>query len=395
MIIHKAFRFKLKPTRAQEAQFWRYAGASRWVWNEMFAYRQRVYGATGQAPSTGEQMARLTAIKGAAETAWLREIHSQVLQEPLKHLADAFGRFFKGVAGFPNFKSKRRTTPSFSYPQSVQVHENQGYLPKIGWVRVRKSRDVVGLIKRATVSHKVSGWYVSILCEVEVADPAPPHIAPETTVGIDLGLIDFLTPSEGEPIPAPRFLRRLEKKLAQTQRALARCQRGSKRYQKQARKVARLHERVANARRDFLHKLSSAVVAENQGIFAEDLSVKGLARTRLAKSVHDAGWGEFLRQLEYKCTWQGKLFHQVKRFFPSSKLHGEQADGTPCGHLNTLSLSDRTFICQGCGEFVHRDRNAAQNMKRQGLLDVLAAGQTDSLNARGLEIRPVSTGALE
>ncbi len=234
----------------------------------MFAYRQQVYGETGQAPSLKEQMTRLTVLKGEADTAWLREIHSQVLQEPLKHLADAFSRFFKGLSGFPNFKSKRRAMPSFSYPQSVQVHERtqreptgtgEVYLPKIGWVRFRKSREVVGLIKRATISHKASGWYVSILCEVEVAAPAPPPIAPETTVGIDLGLIDFLTPSEGEPIPAPRFLRRLEKKLAQAGRVLARCQQGSKRYQKQARKVARLHERVANARRDFLHKLSSTL----------------------------------------------------------------------------------------------------------------------------------------
>lgn len=386
-MIHKAFQFKLKPTRAQAALFAQYAGASRWVWNEMLAERKRTFEASGRSPSMYEQMRRLTALKQEAATAWLGTIHSQVLQEPIKHLGRAFQDFWDKRAAFPRFKSRKQTHQAFSYPQGVKVDENLVYLPKIGWVRFHKSRDVEGTIKRAAVKRKASGWYVSILCEVELRDPEPVNPTPATTLGIDLGLRDFVATSDGERVPAPKFLRKAEKKLAKAQRALSRKQKGSNRRGKQREKVARLHEHVANARQDFLHKLSTRLVSENQAIVVEDLSVKGLARTRLAKSIHDAGWGEFVRQLAYKCEWQGKVFHRIDRFFPSSKLHAA------CGTLNILSLSDRTFACQGCGELIDRDLNAAQNIKQHGLLIVLAAGQTDSLNARGQTVRPAFVGA--
>lgn len=206
-----------------------------------------------------------------------------------------------------------------------------------------------------------------------------------TSGGIDLGLHDFAVLSTGERIPNPRHVRKLERKLAHAQRALSRKRKGSRRYEKQARKVARLYERVANARADFLHKLSARLVAENQGIMAEDLSVKGLARTRLAKSVHDAGWGKFLRQLAYKAEWAGKVFHRIDRFFPSSKLH------MACGTLNTLSLSDRVFECQGCGTLVDRDLNAALNIKHRGLVELSPVGQP-GVDARGLDVRPATAG---
>jgi putative transposase len=368
MLIHKAFVFKLKPTGEQEQAFWRYVGACRWVWNRFLDERQTAYKETGESLSMYEQKRQLSILKAQSETSWLSEIHSQVLQEVVLNLQRAFQNFFDKRAASPRFKSRKNPAQSFSYPQGVKVDENQVYLPKIGWVRFRKSREVEGAIKRATVHHKASGWYVSILCEIEVPDPMPTPLAPSTTIGLDLGLTDFVVTSNGERVPAPKFLRKAEKKLAKAQRALARCKRGSNRYAKQKRKVARLYERVANARKHFLHQLSTRLVRENQAIVAENLSVKGLARTRLAKSVHDAGWGEFLRQVAYKCEWQGKVFHQIDRFFPSSKLHAA------CGMSNTLSLSDRTFVCQGCGEVLDRDLNAAQNIKRQGLKELLAAG---------------------
>jgi putative transposase len=370
MILLKGFVFKLRPTPAQEQQFRRYAGAVRWVWNEMLHERQRTYRATGKSPSMYEQKRRLPELKHQPPTAWLREIHSQVLQEPVLNLQRAFVNFFEKRAAYPRYKSKKRGLGAFTFPQGVEVEAGYVHLPKIGKVRFRQSRELEGRIKRATIIHRASGWYVSLLCEVEVPAPPLPFIAPHTTVGIDLGLKDFLVPSEGEPIPAPRFLRRLEKKLAHAQRALSRKQKGSSRYRKQVCKVARLYERVANARRDFLHKLSSALVCETQAIFAEALNVQGLARTRLAKSVHDAGWGSFLRQLAYKCAWQGKLFHQIDRFFPSTKLHLFQDDGTPCGFLNTPTLADRHFVCQGCGQWIERDRNAAFNIQWRGLQDL-------------------------
>jgi putative transposase len=385
VIINKAFQFKLKPTGEQAALFAQYAGASRWVWNEMLAERKRVFEQAGKAPSMYEQMRRLTALKQEEATAWLGAIHSQVLQEPIKHLQRAFQNFFDKQASYPRFKSRKQTHQAFSYPQGVRVQANQVYLPKLGWVHFHKSREIEGEIKRATIRRKASGWYVSLICELEIT-PQPVCPTPDTTLGVDLGLTDFLVASDGERIRTPRLLRKAEKKLRKAQQSLSRKQQGSNRRRKQREKVARLHEHVANARLDFLHKLSTRLVCENQAVIAEDLSVKGLARTRLAKSIHDAGWGEFLRQVAYKCAWQGKVFHQIDRFFPASKLHAA------CGTLNTLSLSDRTFACQGCGQTLDRDHNAALNIQQQGLLMVLAAGQTDSLNARGQTVRPASAG---
>ncbi|MCZ7569352.1 MAG: transposase [Ardenticatenaceae bacterium] len=385
MLICKAFRFKLRPTPSQEQMFRQYAGAYRWVWNEMLHERKETYRATGKSLSMYAQMRRLTELKQQPETAWLNDVHSQVLQEPIKNLHRAFINFFEQRARYPKFKSKRRGLGSFTFPQSVKVEGSRVWLPKIGWVRFRKSREVEGTIKRATIRHKVSGWYLSLLCEIEIPTPEPIPPTDNTTVGVDLGLTEFAVLSTGERIPNPRHLRKLERKLAHAQRAKSRKRKGSRRYRKSAHKVARLHERVANARADFLHKLSSWLIAENQGIMAEDLSVKGLARTRLAKSVHDAGWGEFLRQLAYKAEWTGKTFHRIDRFFPSSKLH------MACGTLNDLSLSDRVFACQGCGVLIDRDLNAALNIKHRGLVELSPVGQP-GVHARGLDVRPATVG---
>lgn len=386
MLINKAFRFKLKPTRKQRQLFRQFAGAVRWVWNECLAERKRIYEETGESVSQYEQMRRLTRLKRETDTAWLKTIHSQVLQEPIKNLQQGFKSFFEGRNGYPRFKSKKHIHQSFTYPQGVKVQGNRVYLPKIGWVRFYKSREIEGKIKRATIKRQASGWYISITCEVTI-DPPDIQPTPDGTLGIDLGLNDFIVTSDGERVKAPQYLRDAERKLAREQRKLSRKQRGSNRYKKQHQRVARLHERVRNMRQDFLHKLSTRLVRENQAIIVEDLNVEGLAQTRLAKSVYDAGWGEFVRQLEYKCRWAGKAFHKVDQFFPSTKTCHH------CGTLNEVSLSDREFICQGCGHLVDRDYNAAQNIKERGLLDLnVAAGQTETLNARGAKVRPATAG---
>mgnify|MGYP006293327751 CR=1 FL=1 len=312
-----------------------------------------------------------------------------MLQEPIKNLQQAFKRFFEGGNGYPGFKSKKHIHQAFTYPQGIKVHGDRVYLPKIGWVRFYKSRAIEGQIKRATIKRQASGWYISITCEVTIA-PADIHPTTDGTLGIDLGLKDFIVTSDGERVKTPQCLRDVERRLAREQRKLSRKQRGSHRYQRQRQRVARLHERVKNMRQEFLHRLSTRLVRENQAIIVEDLNVKGLARTRLAKSVYDAGWGEFVRQLEYKCRWAGKAFHKVGRFFPSTKTCHH------CGTLNNVSLSDREFICQGCGRWVDRDYNAAQNIKERGLLDLnVAAGQTETLNARGAKVRPATAGTLQ
>lgn len=271
----------------------------------------------------------------------------------------------------------------------MKVDADKAYLPKIGWMRFRKSREIEGKIKRQIVKNKASGWYVSIVCEVEI-EPEPVESAPGSVFGIDLGLNDFLVTSSGMRFPNPRHLRRLERKLAREQRTLSRCERGSNHYRKKRQKVSLLHERVQNTCVDFLHKISHWLVSESQGIVAEDLSIKGLARTRLAKNVHGTGWGEFLRYPEYKYQWQSKLFHQINRWFPSSRIHNG------CGTINTLLLSDRCFICDGCGEIIDRDWNAAKNIKHQGLidLDIITVGHTETENARGETVRLAAASAF-
>jgi putative transposase len=367
MLIHKSFRYKLKPTSLQESRFYQFAGATRWVWNVMLAENRRRREAGEKQLSWVEQCKWLTQLKQIDEYSWLKEICAQTLQEPIKNLERGYQNAFAKRSKFPKFKSRHKHM-SFAYPQDIKVLGNQVYLPKIGWVGFYKSREVEGEMKSATISKQASGWYISILCEVEVPEYGRVPLDESNTVGIDLGLIDFLVTSNGDSVPAPKFYRKAQKQLAKAERIKSRRKKGSNRRKKQKQKVARLHEKVANQRRDFLHKLSTQLVRENQAVFAEDLNVKGLGRTRLAKSVHDVGWGMFLRMLDYKAQWQSKTLHQVNRFFASSKTCYE------CGTLNPLTLSDRVFVCSGCGGTVLRDLNAALNIQRQGLLTVTLAG---------------------
>jgi putative transposase len=316
-------------------------------------------------------MKALTQLKRQAVTAWLKIIPAQVLQQTVIDLNRAFENFFAKRSRYPRFKS-RQSRPSFRYPQAVKVEGNRIYLPKVGWVKFFKSREIEGKIKNATIYHRTSGWYVSIHAEVELqcVPSSTPTVA--NTVGIDLGLNDFAVLSNGRRISNPRYYQRAQKKLATAQRVLARRQHGSRRWQRQKEKVARLYEKVANDRQDFLHKLSHQLITENEVIVAEDLDVAALARSRIAKSVQDAGWGELLRQLKYKSVWSCKTFHQIDRWFPSTRLHAD------CGTMNTVGLSERIFRCQGCGELVDRDLNAAANIKHQGLKELLTVGHTVS-----------------
>jgi len=379
--IRKGFQFRLQPTPQQEQQFVQYCGAVRWVWNRMLAERSETYQATGKAPSAYTQIKQLPVLKQQDETAWLNTIQSQVLQDAVLDLDDAFERFFSQQNGYPRFKSKHGRKQSFSYPQGVKVSDGQVWLPKIGWVKFRQSREMEGVIKRATIRRKASGWYVSLLCEVEIEPPPPVEITSENSVGIDLGSIDLVTLSDGRKTGNPRHYRCAERKLARAQRSLSRKEKGSNNRAKQKQKVGRLHEKVANCRKDDVHKLSHQLVSENQAIFTEDLNVVGIAK-RMGKSVGDAGWSELVRQLEYKTAWQGKRLVKIGRYFPSSKTC------SVCGYKHSdLALSERSWICPACGVLLDRDVNAAINIQREGLKYV-AAGQTETQNACGATVRP-------
>ncbi len=387
--VRKGFQFKLETTAAQERQFWQYCGATRWVYNHLLAERKTSYKARGQAPSTLEQRRQLPLLKRQSETAWLGRIHSQVLQAAVLDLDDAFVRFFQKQNSYPRYKKKHGRKQSFSYPQGVKVEGNQVWLPKIGWVRFRKSREIEGTIKRATIRHKASGWYISILCEVEIEARTPVAPTVENSIGIDLGSIDLVTTSRGQKFANPRHYRTMERKLKRAQRTQSRRKRGSQRHAKAKQRVAMLHEQAANRRKDDLHKLSRRLTDENQAVFCEDLNIQGMARGNMGKSVGDAGWGELMRQLKYKAQWAGKIVYQVGRYYPSSKT---------CAHCDyvhaDLERSERHWICPSCGTLHDRDINAAINVQREGLRLYLAAGQMERVNARGQTIRPARRARL-
>ena len=253
------------------------------------------------------------------------------------------------------------------------------YIPKIGWVCIRQSREVEGSAKSATFKRDATGsWYVALTTEFEMPDAEPP--APANPIGVDLGLKDLFVLSNGERVPAPKFERRAARKLRRAQKELSRKKPGSHRREKAKRCVARLHRKVSNQRGDFLHKLTTELVREYDCICAEDLSTKGLAKTKLSRSVLDAAFGEFLRQVAYKATWNLKQSVKVGRFFPSTKLC------SACGAVNAhLRLSDRRWLC-GCGIQHDKDLNASRNILAEGLR-LVAAGQAETENARGVPVR--------
>lgn len=387
MIVRKAFKFKLDATPQQEQQFRQYSGSVRWVYNRMLAQRKEAYQAGVKSPSTNEQVKQLPALKQQEETTWLNTVHSQVLQDVVLDVDDAFDRFFKKQNKPPTFKKKHGKRQSFSYPQGVKVDGDKVWLPKIGWVRFRKSREIEGTIKRATISRKASGWYIAFNVECVVPDPVSEAVTPENSVGIDLGSIDLVTTSRGEKAANPRHYRKLERKLKRQQGALSRKQLGSNNRLKQKQRVSRLHERIANRRKDCLHKLSRQLVDENQAIFCEDFNVLGIAKG-LGKSVGDAGWSELVRQLKYKAEWTGKTFLQIGRYFPSSKLCSD------CGcKYAELERSARSWVCPFCGSVHDRDVNAAVNIHREGLWYV-AAGYAETKNACGQTVRPAKRARL-
>jgi putative transposase len=378
--LRKVYRFRMRPTKAQEAGLYRMAGARRFIYNWALSRRKSYYAEHGKGISARELSSELTALKSQPETLWLKEAHSQMLQQALKDLDRAFRNFFEKRGRFPRFRSRKAGYFTFRIPQRVRVEDGRVYVPKVGWVRIRQSRGVEGTTKSATFKRDATGhWYVALTTEFEIPDVEPP--APVNPVGVDLGLKDLFVLSDGERVPAPRFARRAERRLGRVQKGLSRKKPGSRRREKAKRRVARVHRKVSNQRSDFLHKLTTDLTRKYDCICVEDLNTKGLAKTKLSRSVLDAAFGEFLRQVEYKATWSFKRSIKVGRFFPSTKLC------SGCGALNpNLTLVDRTWLCSSCGTQHDRDLNAARNILAEGMR-VLAAGQTESQNARG---EPVS-----
>lgn len=360
MKVNRAFKYRLYPTTEQEEQLARQFGASRFVYNHFLRRRINQYAETGRGLSYHDTALELTELKKTDEYGWLKEANSQALQQSLRDLEKAYENFWSGRTRFPTFK-KKHGRQSFRVPQHFKLVDDGIVLPKLSLVRAVIHRPIEGRMMSVTVSRTPTGkYFASILCEVELPDPEPRLDQHE--IGIDLGLKDFIVTSEGERVPAPKHLRKSERRLKRLQRQMSRRKKGSRGRAKARLLVARQHEKVANQRADFHHKLSRRLVDENQAIYVESLAVKNmLANHKLAKSIADAGWGEFLRQLGYKGQWYGCRIGQLDRFFPSSKLDNE------CGYIyDGLKLSDRTWTCPGCGRTIDRDLNAAQNILRFG-----------------------------
>lgn len=357
-------KFRIYPTEAQKVLMSKTFGCVRWVYNYALAAKMKVYETTQETLSVYAISAELSKLKDAPETEWLREVNSQALQMSLRNLDAAYSRFFREKKGFPRFKS-RYDRQSFCNPQSTELDYAAGrvYIPKFkGGIKARLHRKVDGRVKSSTVSRDASGrYFISVVIERDGEHPVPPTPIPERTLGIDLGLKTFATFSNGDVVRNPRHLKQKLKSLKRAQRKLSRRTKGSKNRDKARKRVAKIHARVSDSRRDFLHKVSCAV-AKNQGYTAvaiEDLAVCNMAKNhRLARHIMDAGWRTFRDFLAYKCEREGKTLLTIGRFEPSSKL-------CTCGVLNnTLTLRDRVWTCSSCNTTHDRDALAAQNIVR-------------------------------
>ena len=359
MIIYKSFRFRIYPNKDQQDLFAKTFGCCRFVYNHFLRQRIDHYAEQGKGLSYYDTSKLLTELKRDDEYNWLCDVSSQSLQQSLRDLATAYTNFFKKRSRFPRFKSKR-ARQSFRVPQRFRVEDGKLYIPKItSGVKIVIHHTIEGAIKYITVSKTPSGkYFASLTCEVEIPDPEYNG----GVIGIDLGLKDFIVTSKGERVKAPKFFRNSERRLKRLQRQLSRRKKGSKGWGKARLALANQHERVSNQRKDFLHKLSRRLVDENQVIHAESLAVKNMMRNHcLAKSIADAGWGEFIRQLSYKGDWYGCQLNQIDRFFPSSKRCHH------CGYIHgLLRLSDRQWACPECGAIHDRDENAAINIELFG-----------------------------
>jgi len=376
------YRYRLEPTAGQRIALARVFGCARVVYNDSLRMREECHAAGEKVSDTEVQRRVITLAKLTPERAWLAEVPSVALVQACNDARRAYRNWFdflagkrkRGKAGHPVFRRKHGRQSIRLTRNGFSLHGQRLYLAKVGEIRVRWSRPLPSEPSSVTVIREPDGrYYASFVVEREVT-PLPPC---EREIGVDIGLNRLAVTSEGEVIANPRFLRTKERHLAKAQRALSRKAKGSANRVKARRQVAIVHRKVRETRHDHAHKIALALVRDNQAVYAEDLAVAGLARTRLAKSVYDAGWAQLLRLIGEKAGQHGRTFHRIGRFTPTSQACSE------CGaNDGPKPLQVRAWRCGACGAVHDRDVNAARN--------VLAAGRAERLNACGGTVRPGS-----
>ena len=354
----KAFRYRIMPTASQAELINKHIGCARFVYNNALAFKQSEYAKDKTNHSWVSLIKRLPDLKKESE--WLKEVNSQTLQQSIINMNSAFENFFKGRADFPKFKKKGKGKQSFNIPQGVSIDNGKLIIPKFrGGIKIVLHRQIKGTIKQATISRTPTGkYFVSILCETCEVEKQPEPVSEETTVGIDLGIKSYLVASNGKEYDNPKYLKKSMSRLKYQQRQYSKHKGRKRKY-----KVASLHEKVANQRKDFLHKASTELIRENQSIALEDLNISGMLKNHcLAGSISDVSWGMFVTMLEYKARWNGVNILRTGRFEPSSKTCSE------CGYINKeLQLKDREWSCPECGSVLDRDLNASINIKNFAL----------------------------
>ena len=361
----KAYKYKIKPNTQQEELLSKFFGCTRYIYNWGLNMRTSAYKENGKSIGYIQLAHELTKLKQDDKHQWLNECTTEALQQSLRCLDKAFTAFFRKKADYPQFKTKKHTKDSVKFVNSVHFDfENWTVkLPKLGRVKMCRNRIFDQSVCKqgtCTVSKDRCGTY---WCVITVNDlqpkPTKAKLVKDNAVGVDLGIKDYATLSDGTKFSNPKHLEQAQRKLAHLQKVFARKQKDSKNHERMRIKVAKCHRRISNKRNDFLHKLSTYLVRNYGTICLENLNVMGMEQNHhLARAIQSASWGEFVRQLEYKSEWYGKNVLFIGRFDPSSKLCHK------CGYINNeLTLKDREWTCPVCGERLDRDVNAAINIR--------------------------------